>query len=146
VTFDTTLEFVHVVLAIVVFAFHVAYGLSLASGGQEVQVLRGIKRLDSLFAPPAYALLLVTGVVLVVRRPWDFTTPWVAVGSALYVVGAVVALVVYTPALRAQVDALERDGPRSPGYRTAARRAGLAGGLTATLVVVIAFLMITKPG
>jgi uncharacterized membrane protein len=145
VTFDSTVEFAHVVLAIVAFSFHVAYGLSLAGGEQQAQVLRGIRRLDSLFALPVYALLLVTGVVLVVRGPWDFTTPWVAVGSGLSVVAALVALLVYTPALRAQVDALERGGPRSAGYLAAARKAGWAGGATAVLVVVVAFLMITKP-
>jgi uncharacterized membrane protein len=144
VTFDSTLKLVHVVLAIVVFAFHVAHGLSLA--GVEQQALRGVKRLDQLFALPAYAGLLVTGVALVARGPWDFTTGWVAAGGALSVTLTVVALAVYSPSLRAQVDALERSGPASPGYRAAARRAGVAGGLTAVLIVVTAFLMITKPG
>ena len=128
VTFDSSVKFVHVALAIVVFAFHAAYGLWLA-GGSDAQVLPGLKRLGGIVVVPGYVLLFVTGAVLVVRGPWDFTTGWVAFGIVLSIVGMAVFVAAYLPALRSQ---------RS-------RHAALGGAVSALLVVVVGFLMITKP-
>jgi uncharacterized membrane protein len=150
VNFDSSVKFLHVLLAIVAVGFNASYGIWLAGAGQapehEGHVLRGIKRLDDRFANPAYVLLLLTGVILVVRGPWDFTTPWISASMALYVVVGFVAVLGYSPALRAQIDALEHHGSSSDVYRAAARQATIAGGATATLVIVIIFLMVTKPG
>ena len=150
VTFYSTVKFVHVLLAIVAVGFNASYGIWLAGAGQEPEheghVLRGIKRLDDRFATPAYVLLLITGAVLVVRGPWDFTTGWVAVALGLYVVVSVVAMVGYSPALRAQIDALDAHGAASPEFAAAGRRATIAGSVTGVLVIVILYLMVTKPG
>mgnify|MGYP002336233886 CR=1 FL=1 len=134
-TFDSTVTFVHVVLAIVVLGSNLTYGIWLAGGGQP-QVLRGIKRLHDRVGVPAFVLLGATGVILLVRGPWDLSTSWVLASLLLYVVALGVAVLVYRPALAAQ---LERGSAPSA-------RAGFAGGATALLVVVIGFLMITKPG
>jgi uncharacterized membrane protein len=150
VSFDSTVKFVHVLLAIVAVGFNASYGVWLAGAGQapehEGHVLRGIKRLDDRFATPAYVLLLVTGIIQVIRGPWDFTTPWVSAALGLYVVVAAVGVLGYSPALRAQIEALDTHGPRSPEFAAAGRRATLAGTVTGVLVVVILFLMVTKPG
>lgn len=150
ITFDSTLKFVHVLLAIVAVGFNASYGIWLAGAGQapehEGHVLRGIKRLDDQFATPAYVLLLLTGGLLVVRGPWDFTTTWVAISLGLYVVVSAVAIAGYSPALRAQITALDAHGPQSGEFAAATRRASLTGGVTGVLVIVIIFLMVTKPG
>jgi uncharacterized membrane protein len=143
-------KFVHVLLAIVAVGFNASYGIWLAGAGQapehEAHVLRGIKRLDDRFANPAYVLLLLTGVVLVARGHWGFGTTWVSLAIGLYVVVAAVGLAGYSPALRHQIEALEAAGPQSPEFRAATRRATAMGATTAVLVVVIVFLMVTKPG
>ncbi|MEY2566593.1 MAG: hypothetical protein QOE35_1122 [Actinomycetota bacterium] len=140
----------HVLLAIVAVGFNASYGIWLAGAGQapehEGHVLRGIKRLDDRFANPAYVLLFVTGVVLVVRGHWGFATTWVSSAIVLYVVVAAIALLGYSPALRGQIEALEQTGARSPEYRAAAKRATVAGASTAVGTLVIVFLMVTKPG
>ena len=125
--FDSTVTFVHVVLAIVVLGSNLAYILSIA-GGDQPQVVRGIKRLHDRVAVPAFVLLGATGVVLWARGPWDLTTGWVVASAVLYLVAVGLAVLVYGPALIA-----------SPS------RAAFAGGATALLVVIIGFLMITKP-
>jgi uncharacterized membrane protein len=139
-----------VLLAIVAVGFNASYGIWLAGAGQapehEDYVLRGIKRLDDRFANPAYVLLLLTGVVLVIRGHWGFGTTWVSAAIVLYVLVASVALLGYSPALRKQIEALEQSGARSPQYRAAATRATVAGASTAIGVLVIVFLMVTKPG
>ena len=144
------MKFVHVLLAIVAVGFNASYGIWLAGAGQapehEDYVLHGIKRLDDRFANPAYVLLLVTGIILVQRGHWGFGTAWVSIALGLYLVMAAVGLLAYSPALRHQIEALEEHGSQSPAYRRAARQATVAGGITATLVIVIVFLMVTKPG
>ena len=134
VTFDSTVKFVHVVLAIVAVGANLSYGIWLA-GGEDAQILRGIQRLHERVAVPAYALLGVTGVVLVARGPWDITEPWVAVSSALYVVAVLVAVLAYSPALRARLEG-----------GASASRATATGGAVTALAVVVTFLMVTKPG
>lgn len=134
-TFDSTVTFLHVVLAIIVLGSNLAYGIWLAGGGQP-QLLRGIKRLHDRVALPSFVLLGVTGVLLWARGPWDVTTPWVLISLVLYVVALAVAALGYAPALSAQLD----------GHDDASPRAALAGGATALLVVITGFLMITKPG
>ena len=130
--------------------FNASYGIWLAGAGQEPEheahVLRGIKRLDDRFANPAYALLLVTGVVLVLDGDWGFGTGWVAASVALYAALSALGILGYSPALRRQIDVLEQEGSGSTEYHRAARRAAWLGGTTAVLVVVITFLMVTKPG
>lgn len=144
------MKFVHVALAIVAVGFNVSYAIWLAGAGQEPEheghVLRGIKRLDDRFANPAYALLLVTGIVLVVRGQWDFGTAWILVSIVLYALTTAVGILGYSPALRAQIEAFDAEGPTSPASRAAARRATVTGMTTAALVVAIVFLMVTKPG
>jgi len=149
VTFDSTVKFVHVVLAIVAVGSNLSYGIWLAGTGQapehDARVLRGIKRLHDHVAIPAYVLLGVTGVILVVRGPWDFLTPWITASTTLYLV-TLVAAMAYSPALRDQLVALEEHGRRSPTYRSAARFTAVAAGLSGVLALVVTFLMVTKPG
>jgi uncharacterized membrane protein len=107
-------------------------------------VLRGIKVLDDRFANPAYGLLLVTGIVLVVIGDIGFFTFWIAAALILYVVTVVVAVTVFSPALRTQVELAEQGRIESDEYRALARTGALVGGLLGVLVLLIEFLMVTK--
>jgi len=51
----------------------------------------------------------------------------------------------YTPVLRRQIAVLESAGPDAPEYQQLARRGLRLGMVMAVLVVVIVFLMVTKP-
>jgi len=143
------LRFVHVVLAFAAVGANLTYGIWLSrAAGQPAHwefALRGVKVLDDRIANPAYGLLAVTGVamILVGRLPW--TTPWLLTSIVLYVVLLVVGLFGYTPLLRRQIAALTAGGPTSPQF-TALRGPSIAYGIVlAVLVLVIAFLMVTKP-
>jgi uncharacterized membrane protein len=150
VTFDSTLKFVHVVLAIVAVGCNVSYGLWLAAAGSagegDTHVLRGMQGLQDRVFKPALILLILTGVVLVVRGPWGFSTPWVAAGTVLSVLAAAAALLGWTPAVHQQVAALARHGVRSTAYRVASRRAAWGAAATGATMVAVVFLMVTKPG
>ncbi len=142
-------KFIHIVLAIIAVGFNASYGVWLARAARHPQhegyVLRGIKILDDRFANPAYGLLLVTGLIMVAISPFELTTFWIALALALYGLTIVLGLVIYTPTLRDQIRALDAEGPESPGYRRLSTRGRVVGILLAINVVVIVFLMVTKP-
>ena len=144
------MKFVHVLMAIVAVGFNASYAIWLrrAARAPEHQsfALRGVKVLDDRFANPAYALLLVTGLIMVLTTPGlDLTTFWILVALILYVVTVAVAAGVYTPTLRKQIEVLEAEGPASARYRALARQSTVSGVALGVIVVVIVFLMVTKP-
>src|SRR5574341_485074 len=142
------LKFLHVLLAITAVGANITYGVWLSRAAREPvhldNVLRGIKALDDRVDNPALALLLVTGAAMVLagRLPW--TTPWLLTSLVLYVILVSVGLLGYTPQLRRQIAALA-GGPDTPAYQAVAARAQRTGIFLAVLVVVIIFLMVTKP-
>ena len=143
-------KFVHVLLAIIAVGFNATYGVWLARIAREPVptqsfVLRGIKRLDDWFANPAYILLAVTGVTMVLVGELRFTTFWIAGGIVLWAVAVGLGFFVYTPIVRNQIHALETAGPESDDYKRHSANARFVGILLAVIVVVIVFLMVTKP-
>jgi uncharacterized membrane protein len=143
-------KFLHVLLAIIAVGFNATYGVWLARvGSQPVAtqafVLRGIKRLDDWFANPAYVLLAVTGLTMVFVGQLDLKTFWIAGGLVLWAIAVALGFFVYTPMLRGQIRALETSGPGSDDYRHQAGNARFVGVVLAIIVVVIVFLMVTKP-
>jgi uncharacterized membrane protein len=73
------------------------------------------------------------------------TTFWVLVALILYATTVILAAGVYTPTLRRQIESLEVEGPGSARYQALARRQTASGIVLGVIVVVIVFLMVTKP-
>jgi len=150
VSLFAVVKFLHVLLAIIAVGFNASYGVWLARVAREPVptqsfVLRGIKRLDDWFANPAYVLLAVTGVTMVFIGELRFTTFWIAGGIVLWAIAVALGFFVYTPMLRHQIQALETVGAESDDYKRHASNARFMGVLLAVIVVVIIFLMVTKP-
>jgi len=143
------LKFGHVLLAIVAVGFNASYGIWLARAARESEhvgyALRGVKVLDDRFANPAYALLLVTGLAMVWVGDLDLTTFWLAAALILYAAVVIVGLGFYTPTLRRQIRALETGGASSTEFQRLAKQSTAIGVALAVPVVVIVFLMVTKP-
>lgn len=143
------LRFVHVVLAIVAVGANITYGIWLSAAARDrthlAFALRGVKILDDRFANPAYALLLVTGLAMIHFGKLSWTTPWLLVSLVLYVVVVGLGFRGYTPLLKKQIAALEAQGPDSPEFQMLSARATRVGILLAVVVVIIVFLMVTKP-
>lgn len=100
--------------------------------------------IDSRIANPAYIVLLVTGVLMVLGGPFSFTTGWILAAIGLYVATAVIGLVAFGPAIRRQLVEAELD-VGSEAYRAAAARSTALGIVTTILVLIIVVLMVTKP-
>jgi uncharacterized membrane protein len=134
-------------MAIIAVGFNASYGIWLARAAREPEhqahVLHGIKVLDDRFANPAYALLLVTGLVMVWLGDLELTQFWLAGGLALYVVAVVLGLFVYTPTLRRQIQALQTGDAAE--LQVLSARGTAVGIALAVDVVIIVFLMVTKP-
>ena len=143
------LRFAHVFLAIVAIGANLTYALWLRIGERDPEHLaytnRGIRAIDRRVANPAYALLLVTGLAMVLFSGVPLAQVWLAVALALYVAAALVGYFVFGPVVRRELAALERGGVSDPEYlrfRAQARRLGI---LTTTVVLIILALMVTKP-
>jgi uncharacterized membrane protein len=143
------LKFLHVLLAIVAVGFNASYPIWLARAQREpehaLHILRGIKTLDDRFANPAYALLLVLGLAMTFSAGIPLTTFWIAAALVLYILLVGGGLLVYSPTLKGQIDALAAAGPTSPEYNRLSQRGTVVGILLAVDVVLILFLMVVKP-
>lgn len=143
------LKFVHVLLAMVAVGFNASYGIWLARAAKAPQatqshVLRTIKFLDDRIANPAYGLLLLTGLLMIFSASIPVRL-WIALSIGLWLVLIVVGLGVYTPTLRDQIRVLESEGPGSEEYQRIAARGRTLGIVLGIIVIVIVFLMVTKP-
>ena len=149
ITVYDVIKFLHVLLAIIAVGFNATYGILLGRAAREPEherhVLGTVKVLDDRFANPAYAGLLITGLLMVAFYWPRLTDFWVSAGVALYAVAVAVGLGVYTPLLRKQLATIEAEGPSSSEYRALSRRGTVIGIFLAIVVVTIVFLMVTKP-
>jgi uncharacterized membrane protein len=147
-TYDV-LKFLHVLFAIIAVGFNASYGIWLARAARERDheafALRGVKVLDDRFANPSYALLLVTGLLMVWVGDLELTQFWLATALVLYVAAVALGLLVYTPTLRRQISLLASAGPDAPEFQALAKRGTAVGIALGVIVVVIVFLMVTKP-
>ena len=144
------LKLLHILFAIVAVGFNISYGIWQARAAREPEhtgyAIRGIKFLDDRVANPAYAGLLVVGIILVLIGPYEFTTFWVAVAIGLYVVMGAVAILFYSPTLTRQIAAFESGGAQSAEFAALGARGRVLGIILAVLVIAIIVLMVVKPG
>lgn len=146
----SVLKLVHIVAAIVAVGANVSYFVwfnraRTAPQAEQLFALRGIKTLDAWLANPAYVVLPVTGIIMVLVEDLGFTTFWIGLAIGLYVFMGAFAGIFFAPALRRQIDVVQREGPQSPGYADAARRTTVTGALTMVPIAAILYLMVIKP-
>jgi len=107
--------------------------------------LKGIKFLDDRIANPAYGVLLLSGLLMVVLLPIPITTLWIVIALILYAVLLVLALFFYTPALRAQIKLAEGGDTTSPEFSRLAARGAVLGPVLGVIVLLILAMMVFKP-
>jgi uncharacterized membrane protein len=143
------LKFLHILLAITAIGANLTYGVwfARAPGGPAFApfALRGIKFIDDWIANPAYLLMLPTGIAMVLMGGYGFGTHWIAWAMGLWTIAIVIAYVGYSPALRAQIAAVDREGISGPTSRALAVRGYVLSGILGVLVMAILVLMVFKP-
>ncbi len=144
-----TLKFFHIFLAIAAVGANLTYGVWFARANAHPQfaplALRGIAFIDNWIANPAYLLLLPTGAAMVALGGYSFRTHWIAWALTLWTIAILAGYFGYTPALRAQIAAVDREGVSGSDARRLAVRGQIWGGILALIVVVILLLMVFKP-
>jgi uncharacterized membrane protein len=149
VTTFEIVKFLHILMAIMAVGFNASYGVLLARAAREpehqLHVVRTVKVLDDRFANPGYAVLLATGIWMILISPYRVGELWIVIALVLYGVAVLGGALGYTPTLRRQIALLERDGGGSDEFRRLAKRGQTIGILLAVDVIAIVFLMVTKP-
>ena len=148
VTWYNLLKYLHVLLAITAVGSNIGYGiwkgLAAREPAQESFVLRGISFIDRRVANPAYGLLLITGLGLVVVGNWGLRG-WVIAALILFALLIVVAIGFYSRGLRQQIQVIEAEGPSSTTYRRLDGQATTYGIVSLVIVLAIIFTMVVKP-
>ena len=144
----SSLKLIHVAAAIVAVGTNLTYFVWLSRARkhpeQAAVVLPGIKALDARLSNPAYVVLPLTGVLMVLDADLGFTTFWIISAIILYIAVGVLAGAFFSPSLRRQIE-LARAGAEPAVYEQAARRTTMTGVITMLPVAVILFLMVVKP-
>ena len=140
----------HVLAAIAGLGANVTYVFWLAWAERDQAyfdiAVRGVHRLDKVLTNPAYAMVLLTGVLLILaEETWPFDQSWLVAGILLYFLSGAISFAVFVPALRTQLVEAERS-PAGPAYQAAARRARFMAWAGIVIVVVVVWLMVMKPG
>ena len=142
-------KFIHILSAIVAVGLNISYAIWILRAQREPAhtafALKGIKFLDDRIANPAYGLLLLSGLLMVVLLPIPITTLWIVTALVLYAVLLVVAITQYTPTLRNQIKLAEAGDTTSAEFRGLARRGQLLGQTLGLIVLVILAMMVFKP-
>jgi uncharacterized membrane protein len=148
VTWYNLLKYVHVLLAITAVGSNITYGIWGARAAAEPAntgfVLRGISFIDNRVANPAYGLLLITGLLLVVVGQLGIRG-WIVSALILFALLIVVAVGFYSRALRQQIKVFETEGQTSATYQRLSGQAQLYGIISLVIVLAIVFMMVVKP-
>ncbi len=142
------LKLLHILSVIVAVGANVTYQAWLSFAGRDshrlVFAIEGIRRIDRRIANPAYILVLITGILMVLTGMYSFDTGWIRLAFVLSVLVALVGIAVFAPTIRRQLD-LARTAPASEEYEALAMRASILGWFTTLVVFIIVWLMVVKP-
>lgn len=104
--------------------------------------LKGVKFMDHRIANPAYGVPPLTGLLMMLIGRDSLTTLWIDIALILLVVLILVAVVVYTPALREQVKLAEAGDTSSDAFTRLGARGQISG---QALAVIVLAMMVFKP-
>ncbi|HEY3195758.1 MAG TPA: DUF2269 family protein [Candidatus Dormibacteraeota bacterium] len=142
-------KYIHILSAVVAVGFNVSYAVWIirarSNPANMTFALKGIKFLDDRIANPAYGVLLLTGILMVILLPYPITTFWIDVALVLYAVLIVLAIGFYTPSLRDQIKLAESGDTTSAEFTRLAQRGQIVGQALGVIVLVILAMMVFKP-
>ena len=127
------LKLVHVLSAIVGVGTNVTYFVWLAAmkgrpQSEQSFALQTIRWLDSRLANPAYGILPLTGVIMIIVADGvELTTFWIIAAIALYALVGVIAGAFFAPSLRRQTELVATGEVASGAYEAASRRTRTTG-------------------
>ena len=148
--------FLHVTAAVVgfgtTFAESITFPVAMKLDRRHLPYVHRLQRtINTFFALPALVVILATGFYQVGDRDWDLGKPWLSVSLGLVAVIALLNLFYFIPQDKKLEAMVAREleaggGELSEEYQRASRIEGMVGAATGLMLVVIIFMMTTKPG
>ncbi len=142
------LKYVHILAAIVAVGANITYGVWSVRSRREpahlAYTIRGIQFLDNRIANPAYGVLFLTGVAMVIVGGIGLKL-WVVVAVILFVAIAVIGFAYFTPLVRRQLALLDAGDESSAEFERLARRNAMIGPILGLLVLIILGMMVFQP-
>ena len=142
------LKYIHILAAIVAVGANITYGVwSVRSRREPAHLaftIKGIQFLDNRIANPAYGVLFLTGVAMVIVGGIG-PKLWVIVAVILFVAIAVIGFAYFTPLVRRQLALLDAGDGSSAEFERLARRNAMIGPILGLLVLIILGMMVFQP-
>ncbi len=142
------LKYIHILSAIVAVGANITYGVwSVRSRREPAHLeytIKGIRFLDNRIANPAYGVLFITGVLMVIVGGIGLKL-WVVVSVILFVAIAVLGFAYFTPLVRRQLALLDAGDASSPEFERLGRRNAMIGPILGLLVLIILGMMVFQP-
>jgi uncharacterized membrane protein len=160
ITFYEISVFVHISAAVVgfgaTFAEALTFPVAMQVGKRHLPYVHKLQlAINQRLATPALAVVLITGIYQTIDGDWDFGMFWISAALALVIVIGALNGAYFIPTDRRLLAMVEREIAAAPPgedvelseeYMRRGRTEGILGGVTGLLIVVIIFLMVTKPG
>lgn len=159
-TYDLSL-FVHITAVMVgfgaTFAEAIMFPVVLKSGIRHLPYVHRLQlAINQWMATPALAIVLITGIYQTSER-WEFDQFWISAALLIVVVIGALNGAYFIPADRRLGPMVEAEiaaaGDRdiklsdlSEEYQRQARMEGIVGSIVGVLLIVVVYLMVTKPG
>ena len=134
------------------FAESIVFPVAMKMDKRHLPYVHRLQRtINTYFALPGLLVVLATGFYQVADRDWDLGKPWLSISLGLVVLIAAVNVAYFIPEDRKLEAMVTRDlgageGEPSEEYNRRAQREGILGAMTGVALIVIVFLMVTKPG
>ena len=143
------LKFIHIFAAIIAVGMNVSYGIWLGRANHDLArntfALKTIKFIDDRIANPAYGVLLLTGLLMMLTAGISLLTLWIDIALVLYVALLVVGFGFYSPTLRNQVKLVEAGDSTSAEFQRLNSRGTTLGIALGVIVFLILVMMVFKP-
>jgi uncharacterized membrane protein len=142
------LKYIHILSAIVAVGANITYGVWSVRSRREpshlAYTIRGIQLLDSRIANPAYGVLFLTGIAMVVIGGIGLKL-WIVVAVVLFVAIAVIGFAYFTPLVRRQLALVDAGDTSSAEFERLARTNAMIGPVLGVLVLIILGMMVFQP-
>ena len=107
--------------------------------------LETIRMMERRMVIPAYVLVLLTGLGLVDRAGWAWSTPWIEL-ALMFLVVLMGLSGLYARTIKGQISLATDGSANSSEYERLHARARILLALKVVLIVVMVYLMVFKPG
>jgi uncharacterized membrane protein len=137
------------------FAESIAFPVAMRLDARHLPYVHRLQlAINQYLATPALVVILVTGIYQVSDADLDFGDFWISASFAILIVLGGLLGAYFIPADRRLGPMVQRDIDRagdgqvllSDEYQRAARTEGIVGMVAGLLVIVVIYLMVTKPG